>query len=203
MYSNLFSLQIPEGNEVRDQYVEMRHGQTYSLSMRNDRSVPCDAVVNIDGQSVGTWRINAHSSIRIERPADKARLFTFYKLGSSESHQAGLSDDDSLGLVSVEFIPAKPAPEVMRGWGQTKGFDSPPDAYESYGAKGGSFGGPSRSAGGTGLSGASSQQFTTASALDYDRANAFTIHLRLVAVDAAPLIEPLTPRSTPIPQRVG
>lgn len=199
MYSNLFSVRIPEGKEVSDQYVEMVHGTTYSIIMRNDRHVDCDAVVTIDGQHVGTWRINSNSNIRIERPADKPRLFTFYKLGSSESSQAGIANDDSLGLVSVEFKPAK-APAYISKGARSSSIERNPYIQGEHEK---SFGGLSRSAGGTGLSGSSNQSFGSAAPIDHDLAEAYTIHLRLVAVEAAPAIEPLTPRSTPIPKRIG
>jgi hypothetical protein len=77
MYSNQFSVNIPQGKETSDGYVSMHHDTQYSIRMKNDRSVPCDAVVTVDGNHIGAWRINSYQSIEIDRPADKARRVTY------------------------------------------------------------------------------------------------------------------------------
>jgi hypothetical protein len=41
-------------------YAEMMHGETYSLRLRNDFPRRCNAKVLIDGQHVGTFRLNAY-----------------------------------------------------------------------------------------------------------------------------------------------
>ena len=52
MYLNSFSVRIEGGNEQESGYVEMRHGTTYAIVMRNDRATQCDAEVSIDGKVV-------------------------------------------------------------------------------------------------------------------------------------------------------
>lgn len=59
MYLNQFSVVIPEGNETPGGYIEMQHGRQYAVRLRNERSVACDAYVEIDGKNVGTWRLQA------------------------------------------------------------------------------------------------------------------------------------------------
>jgi hypothetical protein len=188
MYSNQFSVNIPQGKETSDGYVSMHHDTQYSIRMKNDRSVPCDAVVTVDGNHIGSWRINSYQSIEIDRPADKARRLTFYRLDSAEAQQAQLVKNDNLGLVSVEFKPAKKVELVYCGITL--------DSYVPNASK-------LRSAGGTGLSGQSSQVFSSTTPLDYDMANAFTINLRLIAEANVPAIEPLTPRATAVPPLIA
>ena len=106
MYLNQFSVRVIGGNEQSGGYVELPHGKKYSLSLRNGRDVRCDARVEIDGKDVGTFRIDASRTIRLERPAHDTGRFTFYKLGTAEAHQAGLEEGNpNLGLVKVTFTP--------------------------------------------------------------------------------------------------
>jgi len=208
MYLNDFSARIPEGNEASGGYVEMRHGQTYTLRLRNSRDARCDARVEVDGKHVGTWRIHAHSGITLERPAHDIGKFTFYKLGTTEADAAQLNGGDpNLGLVKVTFTPEKVrhyhSTQPVHPWSapntylsSTKGVrgSSPLMAACSYQA---------HSAGGTGLSGISGQQFTDAAHIDYDYSQQTTIHLRLVCKenhDHEP--RPLTSTSNPIPPRI-
>jgi hypothetical protein len=112
-------------------------------------------------------------------------MLTFYRLDSAEAQQAQLTKNDSLGLVSVEFKPAKLSME------------------DEIKVKFTRLGEATRSAGGTGLSGQSNQVFSSTTALDYDMANAFTINLRLIAEANVPAIEPLTPRATAVPPLIA
>jgi len=107
MYLNSFSLRVPEGTEIAGGYVIMEHNKKYTLVLRNDWNTECDARVEIDGKHVGTWRIDSHSNMRIERPAHDDGRFTFYKAGSKKAKKIGLdSRDPSLGLIKVVFTPA-------------------------------------------------------------------------------------------------
>jgi len=107
MYLNSFSLRINEGREKESGYVELEHGKHYTLNLRNDRPVRCDAQVSIDGKDVGTFRISPNSSIRLERPSNDDRKFTFYKLDSEEGEKSELNriGKQELGLVQVTFKP--------------------------------------------------------------------------------------------------
>lgn len=207
MYAKQYSVHIPQGTETSEGYVSMIHNTQYAIRMKNDRNVPCDAVVTVDGNHIGTWRIQAFSTVEIDRPADKPRRLTFYRLDSVEAQQAQLQKNNDLGLVSVEFKPSKQfvintvAP--LSEW-DTTSIKRPPfnGERESYGVSTSTYGTTS-SAGGTGLSGQSDQVFSSARPLDYDMANAFTINLRLIANSSVPAIEPLTPRSTPVPPLIA
>lgn len=209
MYLNDFSVRIPEGNETPGGYVELAHRQRYTLVLRNSHSRRCDARVEIDGKHVGTWRIDTHGSIRLERPVHDTGHFTFYKAGTPEAARVELNEcSPDLGLVKVTFTPAKPGPcPPPAGTVYWTSTCSSPDmgtyycAHEVLGDK------PSirrfglASSGGTGLSGESGQRFCTTWVIDYDYSMQTTIHLRLVCRDTEEP-RPLTSYSTPVPPPV-
>jgi hypothetical protein len=172
-----FEVVIPEGKELGDEYVELRHNTRYSLNLRNHRGVPCDAEVTIDGIHVGTWRIDASNEIRVERPVHDTGHFTFFEVGTLEARAAGIVKESVNGLVSVTFKPAKDYDDAL--------YAAPLRDYKS---------------GATGLTGESTQRFHDATAIDHDENRFFTIHLRLVS--RHPDIRPLAPRSTPVPPPV-
>lgn len=210
MFLNNFSLRIVGGDEVPGGYVQMQHGQTYQLSLRNDHSTRCDAYVEIDGKHIGTWRIGSHDSILIERPAHDTGKFTFYQVGSSEAQQVGQSSvaHQDRGLVKVVFTPEKAyaPPSFAHYVAPSAGYytqyksidddDVPQAAMSSNNTRAEK----SVSSGVTGLSGHSNQTFSTVGALNYDMNRQTTIFLRLVVVDNGP--RPLTQYSTPIPPSV-
>lgn len=229
MFLNEFSVRIPDGHETSGGYVELRHGQTYRLRLRNSRGVRCDARVEIDGKHIGTWRIPAHESIVLERPEHDDGRFTFYKLGTADAEAAQLDrNDPNLGLVKVTFMPEREG--RLWWWGQStyepylRWVPRPdplcPPSYPRYdwaeysttsagGRRGikslqpSAFAMPSASAGGTGLSGESDQRFGNASRIEYDYSQQTTIHLRLVCKNEqreGP--RPLTSTSNPIPPRI-
>jgi hypothetical protein len=184
MELNNFSLSISPGTELSGGYLQLEHNTQYNVVLANKRAMRCDAKLEIDGKHVGTWRLEEYDSIVLERPAHDTGRFTFYKLGSAEANKVGISQQDAnIGLVKVTFTPehqveTRSSPAVTRGLmseGTTRSF----------------------SAGGTGLSGESKQQFSNATAIDYDYSQATVIHLRLVARADEP--RPLTPLSNPVP----
>lgn len=188
MELNNFSLSISPGTELSGGYLQLEHNTQYSVVLANKRAVRCDAKVEIDGKHVGTWRIEQYNSIVLERPVHDNGKFTFYKLGSAEATKAGISEQNAnIGLVKVTFTPERqvqppPPPGIVAAnFAPTRG------------------GGVNRSlsAGGTGLSGESKQQFGDAVEIDYDYSQQTVIHLRLVARVDEP--RPLTPLSNPVP----
>lgn len=205
MLLNNYSLRIVGGTETPGGYVSLHHTQTYQIQLRNNNPKRCDARVEVDGKHVGTWRLEAFSTATLEHPADDEGRFTFYKVGTSESQAAQLSEGSpDLGLVKVTYTPeVTPVysytyiPQSTITWGQTyysntTGAAIPKslDASVSY-----------RSAGGTGLSGHSNQNYGQAGEISYDYSGQTTIFLRLVCVDNdGP--RPLTQFSTPVPPPV-
>lgn len=201
-----FSVEIPQGEMLKSGYVAMRHDTKYTVVLSNSGDVRCDAEVEIDGKSVGIWRIQSHDSMVIERPVHDAGCFTFYKIGTREARKAAIVRSDKLGLITVIFKPeikSKPPyldDDLDSSFSVDKNdhfclsyddedvgldFDDAPFAAEEL------------EAGGTGLSGESKQEFRSVEPLDYDEAGFVQINLRLVCQTDEP--RPLTPVSTPVP----
>jgi hypothetical protein len=114
MYLNDFSVRIP-GKKETSGYVELNHGETYSINIKNSRSVRCEAVITIDGKDMGTLLLKPYESVNLERPINEAKKFTFYRINSQEAADSGLNkvDNDELGLISVEFKPEKKVEPVV------------------------------------------------------------------------------------------
>ena len=217
MYLNKYSARVVGGYETPSAYVELRHGQTYQLQLRNDNNSRCDAQVEIDGKTVGVWRLNSNQSVTLERPANDNGKFTFYKAGTAEAQSAQLdSGDFNLGLIRVTFTPeqeVRPVQSVSYSYTTTYGASAGTPVYRGLTYTGDtstfvsqteSLGSASKSlsAGGTGLSGHSNQNFDSVAQLDYDYSGQTVIHLRLVCKeDDGP--RPLTQYSTPVPPRIG
>lgn len=202
-----FSVKIPQGKELDSGYVAMKHDTKYTVVLSNSGDVLCDAEVEIDGKSVGIWRIQSHDSILIERPVHDAGCFTFYKIGTREARKAAIVRSDKLGLITVLFKPErKPEPpdfddDLDSFFSLDEDVDDfclsydDEDAY--FDLDDAPFAEEDLEAGGTGLSGKSEQKFRSVEPLDYDETGFVQINLRLVCQTDEP--RPLTPVSTPVP----
>ena len=171
-----YELTVLGAEETQEGYVLLGHGQRYSLRIANEESMRCDVELHIDGNHVGTFRLDGKSSAVIERPVEDNGYFTFYELATDEAKRSGLTRHEATGLVTAIF---KPEALVLSS--------SP------------SLGSPS--IGGTGLSGHSKQEFTTVRPLHFANPEEFvTINLRLGGVPASD-IRPLSKRqmSTLVP----
>lgn len=191
-----YELTIPEGQEDAQGYVALRHEQIYSLYLRNNHPTQCDAKVHIDGKYQGTWRLKPYQTARLEHPSHDQGRYTFYELNSKEGQDIGLDtlSRADLGLVEVTFTPEK-TESLPKALEYERGIERDPS-----GARGGSlFSSPfsdglrSRSiysAGGTGLSSNSSQEYGKAKSIKLDETKTVTLNLRLVAKVKGP--RPLT-----------
>lgn len=176
-----FSVEIPQGRELNSGYVAIRHNTKYAVKLSNFSDLRCDAEVEIDGKLVGVWRVRSKNSITIERPVHDTGCFTFYKFGTPEAEKAGLVRFEKLGLISVLFKLEQALERIFDPYG----------GYSSQSTLGGC------SAGGTGLSGISGQEFRDVQRLFYNETEFVRIHLRLGYEADEP--RPLTPVSTPVP----
>lgn len=209
MYLNRYSLRIPEGKERTSGYVEIDHGTQYTLVLKNDRDVDCDAEVKIDGKCIGEFRIEANKSIRLERPVNSDGKFTFYRSGSREAKKARLGNvsQRDLGLISVTFKPEIKIEEVVPVPG-TRYYNNPYIDCTYYGSTttcvDGSFSTTAcnYNSGGTGLSGHSGQGFGYARGINIDYSDITTINIRLVERDEDDIRQLHSCRSTPIPPPV-
>lgn len=209
-----FSLIVEPGKEDKDGYVTLEHETKYTIILGNHSRKRCNVYIEIDGESVGAWRIEAWDTIELKRPSHDSGHFTFYKVASSEGKAIGLDKVDRTrqGLISARFVPEfdsfKQPKSVERSalYKDVEDFDDY-ENYRSGGRAGGCGAGTSRSrnlnsysAGGTGLQGDSGQRFGVASRIKENLNNAVTINLRLVASREEP--RPLKQRSNPIPPPV-
>lgn len=201
----LYGLGVLEAKHVQNGYGEIADGTQYSLGLVNGTDERVAVAVTIDGQSVGTWMLAPRQWATIERPAHIQKRFTFFRLGTEGAKRAELEAGDTLGLLTAEFTPERRPARVTR---------SPSDARESllWGASGrpiipGSQQEPisaaTHAAGGTGLTGQSTQAFRSAPPMALNESRAFLLHLRLVCrkeahEDVVPLSS-VAKRSTPIP----
>lgn len=167
-----YSLEIPEGIERNDGYVELAHKSRYTIKLSNQSTKRCDVEVHIDGGRVGVWRVSEQSSIILERPVHDRGFFTFFESGSPEAVKSGISINDYTGLITAIFKPERQCDQVL-------------------------YAGSATAIGGTGLSGYSSQEFSKTEQLDYDDAEFVTIYIRLIPMQNEP--RPLFPKSTQVP----
>lgn len=170
-----YAVIIPEGIEDNDGYVAMNHNTQYTIKLVNTGSRDSDVEVFIDDARVGEWRVNSSSSCIIERPSHDTGRFTFYRLDSIEARDIALKSSSDLGLIKVIF---KPEVEEQRNY-----MGRPKSDLD---------------AGGTGLSGTSSQRFKTVAPLETNPDEYVTIYLRLGA--KKPEARPLSASSNPIPK---
>lgn len=225
-----FTLEISGGTERTNGQVLMKHGQEYAIILRNHSYDPADVELFVDGNSVGTFRVNSHGIVRLERPENDNGKYTFFRLGSTEANLGGIQNNDAIGLITAVFRSGKrkyvPPVEVKTSGGIfTKGLArrGPSGQSATFGSLERGIGGMeyehtlcsasaapvatmyhATGAGGTALSGHSTQRFNTVESLEYNGVQA-TINLRLVEdlTMQVSTIRPITTRitSNPIPPR--
>lgn len=213
-----FSVLVPEGTERETGHVALEHGRQYTVRLMSHDNRQCDAEVTIDGKDIGTFRLHGYGSMTLERmPSDNGR-FTFYTSGTSDASAAGDANigTQDKGLVQVKFIPEKAKEWVWRKGGpggrsvRPMGMAEPyKETWNAGGSVGTSYStGITRSteeltAGITGLSGHSDQQFVDVGGIIREESDAVQISLRLVASAAGPRELKAAPRSNPVPVPVG
>lgn len=149
IYKNQFSLNLLNSQNVHFECINgifyLNHGDEYKICLKNNSlTQKANANIQIDGKSIGTFRLNKNDKIIIERPVDKARKFTFYDVESIEGVKSGLSaNSKDIGTLKV-VIDVEERP--------VKVFKSFIDSDNCLSSR----------SGGTGLSGSSSQTFSEA-----------------------------------------
>lgn len=215
-----FCLIIPEGHEKDSGHVSLSHGQQFTIQLRNywnDRA--CDAEISVDGKDEGGFRVDPNGSIMLQRAQHDTGRFTFFRSASAEAQAAGIAlvENDQRGLIVVRFKPEHARREIKtmnmaRGFNTTKGgaggqsmrshggFD--PNTFVDGGRDPLYAGEQKTSAGITGLTGHSNQQFTTVANLNYDPTEEVTITIRLVCDDAVRPLMRVSSKANPIPAPV-
>ena len=89
-------------------YYKLPHKSEYKIKLSNNHNSKCDAIIWLEGEEIGTWRLNGYQSISIERPANIDRKFTFVRDTSIDAIRAGVTpNSDNNGLIKVLFKPEK------------------------------------------------------------------------------------------------
>jgi hypothetical protein len=165
-------------------YLALPHESEYKIRMFNDHNNRVNAEVKIDGEEVGTWRIEPRTFITISRPADNKRKFVFVAEGSREGNMGGVKKGRGAnGLIEVKFIPEMILDNISyicnddssclsRRSGNLSATNN-----MSYGIKNNSL---SFSSGGTVLGGHSRQNYGTAGSMILDYKNEITKVVRLI-----------------------
>lgn len=76
-------------------YYPLKNGRDYIVKLSNNTDKRCNVTLYIDGKDMGTWRMNGHSSISLERPINSPRKFIFFRENS----------EIISGLVKAIFVP--------------------------------------------------------------------------------------------------
>jgi hypothetical protein len=89
-------------------YVALASGTEYAIDLHNHHDARCDVELYVDGEKVGSFVVQARNTVRIERPSDARRKFTFFGENSQVARSTGaVVGADSNGLVTAIFKPAK------------------------------------------------------------------------------------------------
>jgi hypothetical protein len=146
-------------NKLEETVFALRHGEEYKIKIENHhKNLRANASVSVDGKNIGYFRINADSSLTLERPADRDRRLTFYKRGTKEALKGGLeSNNAEQGILRVTIEKEKESSAtqqiVVTKQRSCHSCDGPGDDVVDC----------SFSMGGTALGGTSSQRFLSAS----------------------------------------
>ena len=180
-------------------YYYVPHKSEYKVRMHNTTANRVNAILTIDGEYMGKWRINSHSDIVVERSAHNQRKFTFVRETGWEANMGGIVSGNSVnGLVEVKFVPEKKyiyqdstyslnnsVPVMYKDRGgvhighmgsraTTRSAHSKTNSFDSY-VPNSNF-----SAGGTVFGDKSNQRFNDADYMDEDNKKAVTKRVRLV-----------------------
>jgi len=192
-------------------YYRLKHGEEYRVKMSNNTADHINALLKIDSDVMGKWRLGPYSSAVIERPAHNSRKFVFVSEDSTEAKSSGVrqgAESDLNGLIEVTFIPLKSnctrlcarspmvwsnsnnAVPYSNSANSAKAFDSlnlsNSSNLESQSFSRSNAAQSTYSAGATVLGGDSNQKFDTASEMEEDRARATKKMVRIVIDNRGP-----------------
>jgi len=93
-------------DKVEDTFY-LPHNSEFKIVFNNKSNKRADVDFIVDGTSVGEIRSNAHSTIKLERSVDKAKVFTFVSINSEEGKQGRLDLAPKLGTIEIHINPEK------------------------------------------------------------------------------------------------
>lgn len=107
-------------------HVSLKEGARYSIVLRNSSPVSADAVVTIDGNHLGKWRVERESTTHIDYDRNGRELI-FTSVHSSISRGLGIRQNEESGLIKVVFYPEV---QYRRLGGYSNGYPYYRDEYD-------------------------------------------------------------------------
>lgn len=89
-------------------YYRLKHKDEYAIKMTNNTCEHVNALLKIDSDTMGKWRISPYSSVEVDRPVHNSRRFVFVEESSDEAREGSVRqgiNSGANGLVEVTFIP--------------------------------------------------------------------------------------------------
>lgn len=81
------------------------HNSEFKIVFHNRSDKRANVEFLIDGTIIGEFRSNSHSNIKLERPVNKEKLFTFVSVDSEEGVQGRLDLAPKLGNIEINVDP--------------------------------------------------------------------------------------------------
>ena len=110
-----FSLQIKVNNKTAPLigdgspfYFQLADGSEYVISMGNNGPTKCDVKVELDSTYVGLWRVEAGTTLDVERPSGVKQRFTFKSAPQSNRIEDEINPGHPVpenGRISLTFTP--------------------------------------------------------------------------------------------------
>jgi hypothetical protein len=96
---------LQEYPTVKGTGVLLKNNTPYKIKLINNENSRCDAIMKIDGNYIGTYRLHPNSSNIIERPSKFSRSFMFVKFNNTFNELN--KNNNPIGLLEITFNPEK------------------------------------------------------------------------------------------------
>lgn len=83
------------------------HNSDFKIVFHNRSDKRANVEFILDGTSVGEFRSNPHSNIKLERPVNKQKAFKFVSANSEEGQQGRLDLAPKLGTIEIRVDPER------------------------------------------------------------------------------------------------
>ena len=108
-----YSVSIDHGRHfdtIQGEFVEVRSGSNYGLTLVNDNNHRCDVHIQLDGHEMfpGAFLLGPKQSITLERPSRLAKKFKFFAIHDAPA-ESGINKwrKDKNGVIQVKFTPER------------------------------------------------------------------------------------------------
>lgn len=93
--------------EKVDDTFYLNHNSEFKIVFYNRSDKRANVEILLDGALIGEFRSNPHSNIKLERPVNKEKMFTFVSVNSEEGKQGRLDLATKLGTIEINVDPEK------------------------------------------------------------------------------------------------